>query len=44
MNVISKEANEVLLEIVETLNIEHYWEKRFESISGREDAILRGML
>ena len=42
MNVISKEANEVLIEIVENLNIEHYWEKRFESISGREDAILRG--
>ncbi|MBO5341397.1 MAG: toll/interleukin-1 receptor domain-containing protein [Lachnospiraceae bacterium] len=42
MNVVSKEANEVLIEIVENLNIEHYWEKRFESISGHKDAILRG--
>lgn len=42
MNIVSKEANEVLIEIVENLNIEHYWENRFETISGREDAILRG--
>ena len=42
MNVVSKEANEVLIEIIENLNIEHYWENRFETISGREDTILRG--
>lgn len=42
MNIVSKEANEVLIEIVENLNIEHYWENRFETISGREDTILRG--
>lgn len=42
MDVISKEASKVLVDIVENVNAEHYWEKRFETISGREDAILRG--
>lgn len=42
MNVVSQKANEVLIEIIENLNIEHYWENRFETISGREDTILRG--
>lgn len=41
MYVVSREVIDVLVEIVESLNIEHYCEKHFETISERKDAILR---
>lgn len=42
MDMISNEASEILIEIIENADVEQYWEKRFAKISKREDAILRG--
>lgn len=39
---ISKEAGLVLVEIIENKDIDQYWKNRFEIISRRDDAILRG--
>lgn len=39
---LSKEAAEVLHEIIEHENEGDYWEKRFESLSRKDDSILRG--
>ena len=39
---ISKEAAEVLHEIIEHENEGDYWEKRFESLSRKDESILRG--
>ena len=42
MNRISKEAFGVLKEIIENEKVPEYWANRFESLSTREDSILRG--
>lgn len=41
MYVVSREVIDVVVEIVESLNIEQNCEKNFETISERKDAILR---
>ena len=42
MDMISNEASQILIEIVENADVAQYWEKRFEKITRREDAIIRG--
>lgn len=42
MNRISKEAFGVLKEIIENEKVPEYWVNRFESLSTREDSIIRG--
>ena len=42
MNEISKEALDILQEILINQKISDYWKNRFNNLSDREDIILRG--
>ena len=39
---VSKEAEEVLMEILEHEHDSNYWKIRFDSLSNRDDIVLRG--
>lgn len=41
-DILSKEAEEVLKEIIDNLSVPNYWGRKFNDLTDREDAILRG--
>lgn len=41
-DILSKEAEALLKEIIDNESVPDYWKHRFENLSVRDDAILRG--